>query len=183
MREPLLALVALSVAVTACPGPGADGSGDTSQARRADSPATALGGRAPGAGGSPPATSSRADGAEPGTIPATPTPAVTSESSIATMRTRLQQLGAGSVENLQRSVPEHSKALGDLLTTMRVEVQALTTTAKDSWLASADSAEDDLDRLALARGEELRTAFRQHQDRVLRLLGQFRVLVPSRPGA
>ena len=96
------------------------------------------------------------------------------------MRLHLQRLDTASVENLQRSMKEHSGMLGDMLTTMRVEVQAVTAPAKDSWLAVADSAESDLDQLALAQGEALRTAFRTHRLRILRLLDEFRVLVPPR---
>lgn len=70
--------------------------------------------------------------------------------------------------------------LGDMLTTMEVEVQALTSPAKNSWLALSDSAENDLDQLALAQGEALRTAFRTHRLRILRLLDEFRVLVPPK---
>ncbi len=75
---------------------------------------------------------------------------------------------------------EHQKMLGDLLTTMRVEVQAATSPAKNAWIAAADSVEGDFDKLALANGEALRTAFREHKTRVLRLLDGFRVLVPAR---
>ena len=70
--------------------------------------------------------------------------------------------------------------LGDLLTTMRVEVQAAASPTKNTWLMSADSVESDLDRLALADGEALRTAFREHRTRVLRLLDGFRALVPPK---
>jgi hypothetical protein len=114
-------------------------------------------------------------------MPATPTPAVTSENSIATMRLQLQRLDTASVENLQRNMKEHSRMLGDLFTTMRVEVQAVTSPAKNSWLAAADTVEHDVGRLAEAQGEELRTAFRVHRGRVTRLLDEFRVLVPAKP--
>ena len=69
--------------------------------------------------------------------------------------------------------------VADLLTTMEVQVQAGTSPSKTAWLASADTAESDLDRLALAQGEELRTAFRAHSTRVRRLLDEFRLLVPA----
>jgi len=75
---------------------------------------------------------------------------------------------------------EHTKTLEDLLTTMRVEVQALTAPTKNSWLASADTVEHDLHRLTEAQGEELMTAFRLHRSRVLRLLDEFRALVPAK---
>jgi len=171
-------IMALSVTMIACDGPGAAGRGDTASAqRRADSPATAV--RGPQAR---PAESAAAlaSGIEPGTIPATPTPTVTSEKSIATMRQHLQRCDTASVQVLQGNMTEHAKLLGDLLTTMEVEVQALKSPAKDSWLASADTVENDLDKLALAKGEELRTAFRAHSTRVRRLLDDFRVLVPAR---
>ena len=121
-----------------------------------------------------------ASGKEPGTIPATPTPSVTSDNAIANMRQRLQALDNASVQTLQSGMKEHSKMLGDLLTTMRVEVQAAASTTKDAWLVSADSVESDLDRLALADGAALTTAFREHRTRVLRLLDGFRVLVPPK---
>ena len=171
-------IMALSVTMIACDGPGAAGRGDTASVqRRADSPATAV--RGPQAR---PAESAAAlaSGIEPGSIPATPTPTVTSENSIATMRQHLQRCDSASVQVLQGSMTEHAKLLGDLLTTMEVEVQALKSPAKDSWLASADTVDDDLAKLALAQGEELRTAFRAHSTRVRRLLDEFRVLVPAR---
>jgi hypothetical protein len=121
-----------------------------------------------------------ASGKEPGTIPATPTPSVTTDNAIATMRQHLQRLDNASVATLQSGMKEHSKMLGDLLTTMRVEVQAAASTAKDAWLVSADSVEGDLDRLALADGAALTTAFREHRTRVLRLLDGFRTLVPHK---
>ena len=97
------------------------------------------------------------------------------------MRLQLQRLDTASAENLQRDMKEHSRMLGDLLTTMRVEVQAVTSPAKNCWLASADTVEDVLGGLTSAQGAALRTAFRPHRNRVLRLLDEFRVLVPSRP--
>lgn len=121
-----------------------------------------------------------ASGKEPGTIPATPTPSVTTDNAIATMRQHLQRLDNASVTTLKSGMKEHSKMLGDLLTTMRVEVQAAASTTKDAWLVSADSVESDLDRLALADGAALTTAFREHRTRVLRLLDGFRVLVPPK---
>lgn len=95
------------------------------------------------------------------------------------MQLQLQRLDTASVSTLQGGMAQHSKTLGDLLTTMRVQVQAVTVPAKNSWLAAADSVENDLDKLALAQGEELRTAFRAHRTRVLRLIEQFRALVPA----
>ena len=171
-------ILALSFATVACEGPGAAGRGDTASAqRRADSPATAA--RVPQAR---PAESAAAlaSGVEPGSIPATPTPTVTSEKSIATMRQHLQQCDSASVLVLQGKMTEHAKLLGDLLTTMEVEVQALKSPAKTSWLAFADTVDHDLAKLALAQGEELRTAFRAHSSRVRRLLDEFRALVPAR---
>jgi hypothetical protein len=97
------------------------------------------------------------------------------------MRSSLQQLETATTQQLQDGMSRHQKMLGDLLTTMRVEVQATTSASKDAWLAAADSVEGDLNKLAVAQGEELRTAFRQHRTRSLRLLDQFRVLVPARP--
>jgi hypothetical protein len=94
------------------------------------------------------------------------------------MRSHLQRLDTASVQTLQSKMKEHAKMLGDLLTTMRVEVQATTSSAKNAWITAADSVEGDLDRLALAQGEELRTAFRAHRTRVVRLLDEFRALVP-----
>jgi hypothetical protein len=176
-------LVVLSLATIACRRSAEELDRETTAAA-ADSPAASTG-RAPVASTDPtprPADSAAglAAGKEPGTIPATPTPTITSESAIAAMRAQLQRLDTASVQALAGARAEHSKMLGDLLTTMRVEVQALTSTAKDSWLAMADSAEGDLNRLALADGEALRTAFRVHRDRVLRLLDDFRVLVPRK---
>jgi hypothetical protein len=89
-------------------------------------------------------------------------------------------LDTASVQNLQARMAEHAKMLGDLLTTMRVEVQAATVSTKNTWLAAADSVENDLDQLALVQGEQLRTAFRAHKTRVLRLLEEFRALVPRK---
>ena len=97
------------------------------------------------------------------------------------MRLHLQRLDTASAQVLQGQMTEHAKVLGDLLTTMEVEVQALTSPAKSSWLAFADTVENDLDKLALSRGEELKTAFRAHSTRVRRLLDEFRVLVPAKP--
>lgn len=175
----LWALIALSVALTSCQGRGAEVSNDTTAApQTADLPAAAA-----SRGTVPRPTDSitaAAAGREPGTIPATPTPTTTSERTIASMRLHLQRLDSASVENLQRSMKEHSGMLGDMLTTMQVEVQAVTSPAKNSWLALADSAETDLDQLALAQGEALRTAFRTHRLRILRLLDEFRILVPAR---
>ena len=177
--QPHRFLTALSLTVIACSGPGAASDGDTSQVQqKADSPATAVRDSAPGPADS---TSALAAGKEPGTIPATPTPTVTSENSIANMRRHLQRLDTAGVETLQRNMKEHSTLLGDLLTTMEVEVQAATSPAKNTWLASADTIEKELDRLALAQGEELRAAFRVHSSRVRRLLDEFRVLVPAKP--
>lgn len=96
------------------------------------------------------------------------------------MRQNLQRLETASAQELAGKMTEHHKMLGDLLTTMRVEVQAATSTSKDAWLAAADSVESDLDKLAMANGEALRTAFREHKTRVLRLLDSFRVLVPGK---
>lgn len=176
MREPHLLLIALSFAVTACNGNGASGGRDTTIAQRsADSPATAARTSEPRPVDS---TAALAAGKEPGTAPATPTPTVTSESSIAAMRQQLQRLDAASAQDLQGSMKEHSRMVGDLFTTMRVEVDAISAPTKSSWLASADSVEKDLGRLASTQGEELRTAFRAHSTRVRRLLDEFRVLIP-----
>src|SRR5688572_7614648 len=156
-------LVALSVTVVACSGSGADRNRrETPQAQQqpADSSATAPAtpsALVPGRGDA--ATPS---GKEPGTIPATPTPTVTSESSITAMRVHLQRLDTASAQALQAKMKDHANALGQLLTTMGVEVQAVTTPTKHSWVALSDSVDADLDKLALAEGEELRTAFRAH---------------------
>lgn len=96
------------------------------------------------------------------------------------MRQSLQRLETASAQELSGKMTEHQKMLGDLLTTMRVEVQAATSTAKNAWLVAADSVEGDLDKLAMADGDALRTAFREHKTRVLRLLDGFRVLVPAK---
>ena len=180
MRVLIRVLVALSLTVIACQGRPAVDNGDTVRAQQpAESSAAAPRGRE-----STPAADSaarQAAGKEPGTTPATPTPTVTSENAIATMRLQLQRMDTASVENLQRNMTGHSRMLGDLLTTMRVEVQAVTSPAKNSWLASADTVEGDLGRLASARGEELRTLFRVHSSRVVRLLTEFRALVPAKP--
>jgi hypothetical protein len=189
MRALLRLVVTLSVGIIACQGRGSPSDRDTLVQRPTDSPAAAPSSGAPKSGGEPradgepkPADSgpALASGKEPGTIPATRTPAVTSENSIATMRLHLQRLDTASVQTLQGKMTEHSKMLGDLLTTMRVEVQAATSSGKNAWIAAADSLEGDLDRLALAQGEELRTAFRAHRTRVVRLLDEFRVLVPAK---
>jgi hypothetical protein len=186
-------LVAFAFAALACQRPAEDRIDDTSGgAMPADVPAAAPAARTPAAStdrarpvdstaARPDSTAGLAAGKEPGTIPATPTPTVTSESAIAAMRSRLERMNSASTQELERARAEHSKMLGDLLTTMRVEVQALTSPAKNSWLAMADSAEGDLNRLALADGDALRTAFRVHRDRVLRLLDDFRTLVPPTP--
>jgi hypothetical protein len=174
MRTSAQLVFALSV-VVACQGQGA-GSLDTAQVRQVpDSPAAALGSPQSPAG----ATAASPDGKEPGTIPATKTPAVASETSLSAMRSQLARWDTASATTLQGNMKEHSQKLGDLLTTMRVEVQALTAPTKDAWLAAADTVEGDLDKLNLAQGEELRTACRQHRERVLRLMDQFRVLVPK----
>ena len=172
-----LSLLALSLTAIACNGPGTAGSRDTATAQQpSDSPATAA--RVP-EGRPVDTTAALAKGKEPGTIPATPTPTVTSDNSIATMRLHLQRLDTTSVQNLPGRMAEHSKMLGDLLTTMRLEIQEVTSPAKTSWIASADSAEQELARLTTAQGEALRTAFRAHSSRVRRLLDDFRVLVPG----
>ena len=184
MRALLCLVVSLTLGAVACQGRGSPSERDTTQVQRpTDAPAAAPSSSeqkstgAPKSGDSGPASAS---GKEPGTIPATPTPTVTTESSIATMRSHLQRLDTASVQTLQSKMTEHSKMLGDLLTTMRVEVQAATSSGKNAWIAAADSVEGDLDKLALAQGEELRTAFRAHRTRVLRLLDEFRVLVPAK---
>jgi len=172
-------LVALSFTVIACQGRPAADSRDTARAQQsAESSAAASPVRESRPADS---TAGLAAGKEPGTIPATPTPTVTSENSIATIRLQLQRLDTGSVENLQRNMKEHSRMLEDLLTTMRLEVQALTSPAKNSWLASADTVERDLARIVSTQGVELQTGFRLHRNRVLRLLDEFRVLVPAKP--
>lgn len=178
MRVQLRLGVALGFIVIACEGRGAAGTQDTAQAQQpAESPATASVGRE-----SRPADSTTAltAGIEPGYVPATPTPTVASENSIASMRLQLQRLDSASAGDLQGKMTEHTRTLEDLLTTMRVEVQALTAPTKNSWLASVDTVEHDLHRLTEAQGEELRTAFRLHRSRVLRLLDEFRALVPAK---
>ena len=179
MRVLVRVLVALNLTVIACQGRRPADNGDTARAQQSAESSAA----APRVRESRPAdsTAGLAAGKEPGTTPATPTPTVTSENSIAAMRLQLQRLDTASVENLQRNMKEHSTKLGDLLTTMRVEVQAVTSPAKDAWVASADTVERDLGQLALVQGEELRTAYRVHRSRVLRLLDGFRVLVPAKP--
>ena len=179
MPQTHLLLMALSLGVVACEGSGRGGRGDTAVAQQpADSPASAARSPVPKASDS---AAANAAGLEPGDIPAKPTPTVTSEKSIAAMRLHLQQCDSASVLVLQGKMKEHAQMLGDLLTTMEVEVQPLTSPARTSWLASADTIENDLDKLALAQGEELRTAFRAHSTRVRRLLDGFRMLVPARP--
>lgn len=175
--------VALSLALTACQGRNNTESMPDTARPAADSPASAGRSDQPRSSdtsrpaGAP---SGLAAGKEPGTVPATPTPTVTSESSIAAMRRSLQQLESASAQDLQARMAEHSKSLGDLMTTMRVEAQAATAPSKEAWLAAADTVEGDLDKLAVATGEELRTAFRAHRTRVTRLLDGFRVLVPAK---
>ena len=183
MRASFRLVVALSFAILACQGRGSPSNRDTLQVQRTDSPAAATPSGVAKTGGEPKQGDSGpalASGKEPGTIPATPTPTVTSENAIATMRAHLQRLDTASVQTLQAKMKEHAKMLGDLLTTMRVEVQAATSSGKNAWIAAADSVEGDLDKLALAQGEDLRTAFRTHRTRVLRLLDEFRVLVPAK---
>lgn len=176
MRVQLRHVVALSVIVMACQGRGAASNPDTAQAQqRADSPATASVGRESRTADS---TTPLAAGIEPGHLPATPTPTVTSENAIATMRLQLQRLDTASLANLQARMTEHTKALTDLLTTMRLEVQAATAPTKNAWVATADTVDRDLPRLNEIQGEVLRTAFRVHRTRVLRLLDEFRALVP-----
>ena len=175
--------VALCLAIIACQRRDTGTVQDTAQMQpSSDSPATASSGTdARPTDASRPADSAGrlSVGKEPGTIPATPTPAVTSENSIAAMRAQLQHLDSANVQDLQAAMKDHSRRVGDLLTTMRVEVQAVTSPAKNSWLAAADTVEGDLNRLALATGEALRSAFRVHRTRMSRLLDEFRVLVPA----
>jgi hypothetical protein len=186
MRTQLRYLIALGLAVFGCQRNGSRTTEDTAAAQvRADSPAAATPVTPKGDATTeqPKSTSTGTAGitpSEPGTIPATPTPAVTSDASIAAMRQSLQQIEGASIQALESKVTDHQKKLGDLLTTMRVEVQAATSPTKNAWLAAADSVESDLDRLALANGEALRTAFREHRTRVLRLLDGFRALVPPK---
>jgi hypothetical protein len=176
--------VALSLVIIACQDRDTATVRDTAEAQPpADSPAAASSGKdiRPAESSRPADSAARlAVGKEPGTIPATPTPAVTSENSIAALRMQLQRLDTASAQSLQAAMQNHSRMVGDLLTTMRVEVAAATSPTKDSWLAAADTVESDLNRLALANGEELRSAFREHRTRVLRLLDRFRVLVPAK---
>lgn len=178
-------LFLLGLSITAC-----DRRDDTtigSSSQRADSPAAAA--RAEPRAAEPrvdeprrPAdsTTALARGIEPGSIPATPTPTVTTEASLAAMRAHLQRLDSASAQELQANVREHTKMLGDLLTTMRVEVQAATSSGRERWIAAADTVEGDLNKLAMAQGEQLRSAFHTHRNRVLKLLDGFRVLVPPR---
>lgn len=181
MRPPILLCAALILATTNCKGRDDTTIRGSSRAV-ADSPATVA--ATPARDSSAPVPDdddekASKDGKESGTIPATPTPTVTTESSIATMRAHLARLDSASADVLQGKVAEHTKLLGDLLTTMRVEAQASTSPRKEAWIAAADSVEGDLDKLALAHGEQLRTAFRTHRNRVLKLLDDFRALVPK----
>lgn len=186
MRTQQRYAIALVLTVIGCQRGTTKSTEDTARVQvRADSPAAAVATTPKGDGPAPPATSTSTGTAgitpsEPGTIPATPTPAVTSDNSIAAMRQSLQQVESATAQELESKVSDHQKKLGDLLTTMRVEVQAVTSTTKNTWLAAADSVESDLDRIALADGEALRTAFREHRTRVLRLLDSFRALVPPK---
>lgn len=171
-------LLLVSGLAVACQGPGTGGSADTVQLPPpADSPATVSSERAPRPVES---RSGLAAGKEPGTFPATPTPTVTSESAIAAIRLQLQRIDTASIQTLQGMTREYATNLGDLLTTMRVEVQAVTSPTKNSWIAAADTVENDLAQLTSASGEALRTAFREHRARVARLLDAFRMLVPAR---
>ena len=178
MHVPTRLLLALPLSIIACEGRRTDDGRDSTIAQRAESTAAMPAGRESAPAGSP---AGEAAGKEEGHLPATPTPTVTSENAITTMRQQLQQLDAGSVENLQRDIKEHSTKLSDLLTTMRVEVQAATSPAKTSWLASADTVDHDLGRLVLLQGQELKSAFSIHRSRAVRLLDAFRVLVPAKP--
>jgi hypothetical protein len=190
MHTHLRFAITLSLTVIACQGRGSGSTPDSVHAQsqsRADSPAaSSSGGASQPSGGAAQPTPSTSTGSagvtasEPGTIPAKPTPSVTTESSLAAMRQRLQQLDNATVQTLQSGMKDHSKMLGDLLTTMRVEVQAAASPTKNTWLLSADSVEGDLDKLALADGTALQTAFREHRTRVLRLLDGFRALVPPK---
>jgi hypothetical protein len=96
------------------------------------------------------------------------------------MRSHLQRLDTMGVADLQLMMQEHSRILTEILTPMRSEVLRSTVPGKESWMALADTVEHDLNRLALARGEELRSALRQHHQRVLRLLDSYRVFVPAK---
>lgn len=177
MRLLLRHVGVLSLIAFACQGRGAESNPDTALPQQpADSPATASVARE-----SRPADSTAplAKGIEPGHIPATPTPTVTTENAIATMRLQLQRLDTASVANLQARMTEHTKAVTDLLTTMRLEVQEATSPTKTAWLASADTVDRDLPKLNETQGEALRTAFRMHRTRVMRLLDDFRALVPK----
>lgn len=165
--------MALGIALIACEGTDTQLVRDSLQSP-ADSHAAAR------AGEPKPADSAAREalGKEPGHIPATPTPTITAESSIAAMRSQLQRLDSANAQQLQAGVSEHARRVGDLLTTMRLEVSAATSAGKDAWLAAADTVEGDLDKLAIARGSELQAAFRRHRTRVLTLLDGFRALVP-----
>ena len=178
MRGLIQIPIACLLTVIACQNRRAADSNDSALAQRSAEPSTPTPASPGPAPGPVDPTAGLAKGKEAGTIPATPTPAVTSENSIAAMRQHLQRLDTASATGLQRSMQQHSRMLGDLLTTMRVEVSAATSPAKETWLAAADTVEGDLNRLALAQGQELTTAFRAHRTRVLQLLDEFRVLVP-----
>ena len=186
MRTQQRYTIALVLTVIACQRGTTKDAEDTARAEvRADSPAAASSTTPKGDSTTQPVKSTSTGTAgitpsEPGTIPATPTSAVTSENSIAAMRQSLQQLESASAQELSTKMSDHQKKLGDLLTSMRVEVQAATSTTKNNWLAAADTVENDFDRLALANGEALRTTFREHRTRVLRLLDGFRALVPPK---
>jgi hypothetical protein len=171
-------LAALSLTVIACQGRGTADGRDTTLAQTTESIAVTSTRRESAPAGSP---AGEAAGKEEGHLPATQTPTVTSENSIATMRQQLQRLDGASIEILRHDMKEHSTEVADLFTTMRVEVQAVTSPAKNSWLASADTVDRDLGKLVLLQGQELKTSFSLHRTRVLRLLDEFRVLVPAKP--
>src|SRR5262245_37864099 len=131
MRAQLRLVVALSVIVIACQARCASSTSDTAQVQPpADSPATATVAREPKSGDS---TTVTANGVDPRTTPAKPTPTVTSENAIATMRQQLQRLETRSAADLQAGMTEHTKAVNDLFTTMRVEVQDVSSPAKNAW--------------------------------------------------
>ena len=168
---------ALCLTTIACKGPETANARDSAVARLAiDTPAPAP----PPAARPADSSKAAADGKEPGTIPATPTPTVTSASSITAMRMQLQRLDSASAQALQSAMTDYAKKLGDLMTTMEVEVQASTNPAKNSWLALSDTIDGDLKKLAMAQGEELRTAFRAHRLRVTQLLDGFRSIIPAK---
>lgn len=177
MREPHRLLIVLGLVAIACNRDGSGANRDTATAERIAESAASVA-RAPAPRPAADSAAALAKGKEEGTIPATRTPTVTSETSIAALRQQLQRLDPASAQELQASMKEHSKMVEDLFTTMRVEVDAVTAPTKSSWLASADSVEKNLALLASAQGEDLRTAFRAHSTRVRRLLDEFRVLVP-----